>query len=205
MVRRISRKRVDPSRARHYRDVAASDARAAQRVLLLMSVRLFAPVFAALNRSGVRYVVVGGVATILQGYVRGTTDVDVVLDLTAPNVARAIEELEKTGYRPRVPVRAADFADAAVRDRWMQEKGMVVFSMYSDTNPVVVDLFVRTPVEFDELYRRSEVKPVEGGDIRVASLDDLIRLKRDAGRPQDLVDVAELEEIQKDRIGGSQL
>jgi hypothetical protein len=42
------------------------------------TVPLFAPVFDALNRSGTRYVVVGGVAAILHGYVRGTTDVDVV-------------------------------------------------------------------------------------------------------------------------------
>ncbi len=167
-----------------------------------VSVRLFAPVFSALNRSGTRYVVVGGVATIVHGYVRGTTDVDVILDLASPTVGRAIEELERIGYRPRVPVAGSDFADASTRERWAQEKGMVVFSMVSDLNPIVVDLFVRSPLDFDELYARSEIKAAEGGGVRVASLDDLIRLKRDVGRPQDLADVTELEEIRKDRSGG---
>ena len=169
-----------------------------------MSTRLFPPVFAALNRSGTRYVVVGGVATIIHGYVRGTTDVDVILDLASPNVARTIEELETLGYRPRAPVNAKDFADPSTRERWTREKDMVVFSsMFSDTNPIVVDLFVRSPMDFDDLYRRSEVKAIEGGEVRVASLDVLIRLKREVGRPQDLADVAELEQIRRDRSGGS--
>ena len=81
---------------------------------------------------------------------------------------------------------------------------MVVFSMVSDRNPIVVDLFVRSPLDFDELHARSEIKAAEGGGVRVASLDDLIRLKRDVGRPQDLANVAELEEIRKDRSGGHQ-
>jgi hypothetical protein len=159
---------------------------------------LFAPVFEALTRSGTRYVVVGGVATILHGYVRGTTDVDVVLDLAGTGAARAIEELQRIGYQPQVPVRAADFADAATRESWANDRGMVVFSMFSDANPIVVDLFVRAPMDFEELWGRSELRQLEGGSVRVACLGDLIRLKRAAGRPQDLADVAELEAVNKD-------
>ena len=159
---------------------------------------LFAPVFDALNRSGTRYVVVGGVATILHGYVRGTTDVDVVIDLDETSARRAIEELERIGYRPQAPVHAKDFADKPTRETWARERGMIVFSLYSEANPVVVDLFVRSPMDFEGLWTRSEVRALEGGPVRVASLDDLIRIKRTAARPQDLVDVTELEAIQRD-------
>jgi hypothetical protein len=161
-------------------------------------VPLFAPVFDALNRSGTRYVVVGGVATILHGYVRGTTDVDVVIDLDESSARRAIEELEKIGYRPQAPVRAKDFADKPTRETWARDRGMIVFSLYSEANPVVVDLFVRSPMDFEGLWTRSEVRALEGGPVRVASLDDLIRIKRTAARPQDLVDVTELEAIRRD-------
>lgn len=167
------------------------------------TVPLFAPVFDALNRSGTRYVVVGGVATILHGYVRGTTDVDVVIDLDGPSARRAIQELEAIGYRPQVPVRATDFADGPTRETWARDRGMIVFSLYSDANPVVVDLFVRSPMDFEGLWTRSEVRDLEGGSVRVASLDDLIRIKRDAARPQDLVDVTELEAIRRDANQGN--
>jgi predicted nucleotidyltransferase len=165
-------------------------------------VPLFAPVFDALNRSGTRYVVVGGVATILHGFVRGTTDVDVVIDLDEPSARRAIQELEAIGYRPQVPVQATDFANRPTREMWARDRGMIVFSLYSDVNPVVVDLFVRSPMNFEELWTRSEVRSLEGGEVRVASLDDLIRIKRDAARPQDLVDVTELEAIKRDATPG---
>jgi hypothetical protein len=162
------------------------------------TVPLFAPVFDALNRSGTRYVVVGGVATILHGYVRGTTDVDVVIDLDEASARRAIEELEKIGYQPQAPVHAKDFANQATRETWARDRGMIVFSLYSEKNPVVVDVFARAPIDFEGLWTRSEVRSLEGGSVRVASLDDLIRIKRSAGRPQDLVDVTELEAIRRD-------
>jgi predicted nucleotidyltransferase len=168
-----------------------------------VSSSFFAPVFAALDRSGTRYVIVGGVAGILHGYVRGTTDVDVVIDLDTARATRVLEELEAIGYRPSTPVGALEFADPAARERWINDKGMIVFSMYSSTNPVVVDLFVRSPMRFEDLYARSEVKTVNGDEVRVASLDDLISLKRAVGRPQDLVDIAELEAIRKVRSEGS--
>ena len=46
---------------------------------------LFEPVFRALNDTGARYVVVGGLATVLHGYARFTADADLVVDL-APRV-----------------------------------------------------------------------------------------------------------------------
>jgi hypothetical protein len=42
---------------------------------------LFDPIFAALEATGVRYVIVGGVAVNLHGYQRFTKDVDIVIEL----------------------------------------------------------------------------------------------------------------------------
>lgn len=160
--------------------------------------RLFKPILEALNRSGVRYIVVGGVATVLQGYIRGTTDVDVVLDLAADNLHEALQELEAIGYKPHAPVPATDFADEEKRESWIRDKHMVVFAMRTDSSPILVDIFLRSPGNFEEMWQNSEVKAIDATPVRVASRDDLIRIKREAGRPKDLLDVAELEEIRKD-------
>ena len=64
------------------------------------------------------------------------------------------------------------------------------------TNPMrVVDLLLKPEVPFEGLLARSQEAFVGETSVRLASLDDLITLKRHAGRPQDLADVAELEAI----------
>jgi len=50
---------------------------------MVLGVAIFAPVFEALNGARVRYVVVGGVAVVLHGHARLTTDLDLVVDLAA--------------------------------------------------------------------------------------------------------------------------
>src|SRR5687767_13397743 len=92
----------------------------------------FSPVFSALNRSGSRYVIVDGVAVNLHGYVRGTTDIDVVLDLEREDALRAVQSLADLGYRPMAPLQAEDFADPTKRDAWIRDKGMTVFPMYNE-------------------------------------------------------------------------
>jgi hypothetical protein len=155
----------------------------------------FSPVFEALNRAGGRYVVVGGVAVNLYGYVRGTTDIDVVIDLAPEDARRSLLALSELGYRPKVPVKAEDFADPGKRESWIREKGMVVFSLFSDRTRLTIDIFVAYPVPFDELWTRTEVVTLRDGSVRIASLEDLLAIKRSAGRPKDLLDVAELERL----------
>ena len=157
---------------------------------------LFAPVFAALNESGARYVVVGGLATVLQGYARLTADIDVVVDFEPTALRLLLDRLLAIGLRPRPPVPAQDFADPEKRASWMRDKGMRVFSLWDPSNPLrEVDLFVEHPVEFDELYLRSDQVSVAGTEVRIASIPDLIVLKRVAGRAQDIQDIEALQAI----------
>ncbi|HEX2251636.1 MAG TPA: hypothetical protein VHQ65_00040 [Thermoanaerobaculia bacterium] len=58
-------------------------------------------VLKALGRAEVRYLVVGGVAVVLHGYLRATADLDLLLALDEVNVRRAVSALEALGYRPR--------------------------------------------------------------------------------------------------------
>lgn len=161
---------------------------------------LLEPLFDALNRADVRYVVVGGVATVLHGFARLTADVDLVVDLAPTEARKAIETLVGLGLRPRPPVDPAAFADSVVRESWIRDKGMRVFSLWDPTQPMrEVDLFVEHPVEFEGLFIRAEIVPLDTTTVRVASIPDLIALKRLASRPQDLADIEALEAILQTR------
>lgn len=156
----------------------------------------FERTIAALEMAGVRYLVVGGVAVVLHGYLRTTADLDLLIDLSEPNALRTIETLTGLGLRPRLPVRAEDFADAHRRREWVETKGMTVFSMWDPAQPGFgVDLFADPPLDFDEVYARSLEAALEHTSARVVSLTDLVEMKRLAGRPRDLQDVLELESL----------
>jgi hypothetical protein len=157
----------------------------------------FTPVFAALESVGVRYVIVGGLATVLHGHPRLTADVDLVIDLEPAAASRAMEALDRLGLRPRAPVRLLDFADPERRRSWIETKGLRVFSLYDPNAPMrEVDLFVESPMDFEVLWRDAESMDLGGIQVRVASIPHLLTLKRMAGRPQDLLDIEALEEIQ---------
>ena len=157
---------------------------------------LYEPLFRALDASGIRYVVVGGVATVLHGYARLTADIDLILDLERNAAGRAMQALAALGLRPRVPVNLEDFADERIRERWIRDKGMQVFSLFDPDDPLLsVDLFAEHPVDFESLHERAETGDLNGIPVRFASIPDLIHLKRLADRPRDREDIEKLEEI----------
>lgn len=158
---------------------------------------MFGPIFDALNDAGVRYVVVGGLAVVLHGHVRFTKDLDLIIDLEPEAARRAMRALASQGFVPKVPVAAQDFADPELRETWVRERNLMVFSLHDAANPLrVVDVFARSPRPFEDLFRRSKLVAVGRSTVHVACIEDLISLKREAGRPQDLLDVEVLESIQ---------
>ena len=62
-----------------------------------------------------------------------------------------------------------------------------------------VDLFVENPISFEELWSGADLVDLDGTPARIASIPDLIRLKRIADRPQDHADIEALEQIQEGR------
>jgi hypothetical protein len=158
----------------------------------------------ALKTANVRYLIAGGLAVVAHGFVRFTADVDLVLDLDPDNLRRAIHALSSLGYRPRAPVEFERFADASERSRWVDEKGMTVFSLTSPVHRATeVDLFVAAPFDFEAVYARAarlEVAP--GLPALFVALPDLIDMKRKAGRAQDLVDIERLENLRTPPEGG---
>lgn len=159
---------------------------------------VFEPIFENLNRHQARYVVVGGLAVVLHGHARLTAGVDLVVDFTPGQLERTLTALSELGLRARAPVELLDFASPEHRTAWIREKGMRVFSLWDPNNPMrEVDLFVEPPISFDELWTRSRVVELSTVTVRIAGVDDLIAMKRLAGRPEDLSDIAALDEISR--------
>jgi len=163
----------------------------------------FEETIAALNRADVRYVVVGGLAVVLHGHPRLTVDLDLVVDLDPPEARKAVEALLGRGFVPLLPVDPRDFADPSIRARWIAEKNMRVFSFRDPDDELRrVDLFVDEPVRFEGLWERAILLPLERTTVRVASIPDLIDMKRQAGRAMDLADIEALETILEESNDG---
>ncbi len=64
---------------------------------------IFAPLFDTLNTAGIRYVVVGGLATVLHGYARLTVDIDLMVDLAPEQAEKVISTLTTLGLVPQLP------------------------------------------------------------------------------------------------------
>ncbi len=148
----------------------------------------------ALTGRGVDFVVIGGVAGVLHGSPRVTQDLDVAFATDTGNLealGNALHDLDArlAGVEEDVPFTP----DAEALRR--------VMTLTLETRYGRLDVLAApsgAPVH-SELRSRADRFDVGGFHVLVAALEDLISMKRAAGRPKDLADVAELEAI---RAGG---
>jgi hypothetical protein len=156
----------------------------------------------ALDVAQVDYVLVGGTAVILHGVPRTTADLDLVIDLSKENVSRLIAALSGIGFVARSPVSAWQLADADRRAEWIRDKGLVAFSFHRPHRPLdAIDVLLAPTVAYEDLRARCETLSTDGLPIRIASIPDLIALKRVANRQQDLSDIDALERLQEQSHG----
>ena len=149
--------------------------------------------FGALTRHRVRYVVVGGLALNLHGVERATMDVDLAVALDAANLDAAMDAFEELGLVPVAPVKIGEARDPETLRRWRRERGMVAFALRpgKGVGPTV-DCLIDPAVPFATLTENAIAKAVGELTIPIASIDDLIALKRAAGRVIDLADIEAL-------------
>ncbi len=155
----------------------------------------------SLNEAGVRYLIVGGLAVNAHGHVRYTNDLDLVIGLDPGNIRRGLDTLASLGYRPRIPVTSEQFANTELRNQWIREKGMVVLNLWCDRHrETPIDVFVHEPFDFATEFQAARHFPL-GADLTApfVTLSTLVRMKREAGRPHDLIDIAELTRIEEIR------
>ena len=162
-----------------------------------MEVRSIETIVKALNDAKVKYLIVGGVAVVAHGYERFTKDLDLVIGLERKNIIRGLRALMAAGYQMRIPVTPEQFADPALREQWRREKNMVVLQLWSDVHRrTPVDVFVYEPFDFAKELARAMRVPVFGEEsAAIVSYGTLLKLKKSAGRSQDLLDVEKLRKL----------
>jgi hypothetical protein len=162
----------------------------------------FTEIFRELAKEDVKYVIVGGIAVNLLGVPRFTADLDLVVALDEKNVLKFANCMSRLGFRPKVPVTAEMFADPKNRESWIKEKNMIVFSFWRPKRPYeVIDVFVKEPIPFDELWSERERIALENIKISVVSIRHLIKLKRQANRLQDASDIEALKKLSRELDG----
>lgn len=127
-----------------------------------MTPLIYADVFDRLEREGVRYVVIGGVAIALRGHARAILDLDIIIDPAPDEAERAVRALSLAGFVPSIAVPLS---------------ALTVLRMFDQTQREV-DVFLRYCIAFDELWAASGHVSVGESRARVASPEHLLRAEQ---------------------------
>ena len=142
----------------------------------------------ALLRRRVRFVVIGGVAAQFLGAPLVTQDLDICYSRADEDLERMVAALRDLHARPRGAPPDVPFVLDAKTLRMGDG-----FTFVTDAGALDI---LGTPAGarggYEELVRTAVEVDLEAYRIKVASIDDLIRMKRAAGRPKDLLAVEEL-------------
>ena len=146
--------------------------------------------------AGIDFVVVGGVAVVVQASPRFTRDLDICYATDAANLERLGVLLVALDAK----LRGVDEDVPFVPDvRTLRRTQMLTLATREGDLDLLVDP-AGSP-GYAALRRRADVIELAGASIRIASLEDLIEMKRAAGRPQDEADIESLE-IARSRLRG---
>ena len=123
--------------------------------------------------------IVGGVAVALNGFVRTTEDVDILIEASAENVARLLDELGNFGEGHARELSPPDFSDSEGAVRIIEDFPLDVFT-------------VMRGKRYAELVGSTKTTRIDDVEVRYLSAEALIALKSDSQRDQDRIDVSAL-------------
>jgi hypothetical protein len=142
----------------------------------------FKEFIALLNAHKVRFLVIGGYAVNYHGYPRYTKDIDFWIWLNETNLEHLLAALKDFGFGA-LGLTVADF----------EAEDNVVQLGYE---PFRIDLLVSLDgLEFEACYEHRASTDFEGVSLSFLNIDDLIKAKNNAGRPQDIADAHKLSKI----------
>ena len=149
---------------------------------------------AALADAGVDFVVIGGIAVVAQGHIRTTRDLDITYATSPANLDALGRALVALDARLRGVAEVVPFVPDG---RSLRAAELLTL----ETSLGSLDLLASPPgaPRYAELKARAESIEIDERDVLIASIEDLVAMKRAAGRPRDLDDIEALEEIRRIR------
>jgi hypothetical protein len=134
----------------------------------------------ALNNQNVEYILVGGMAVILHGYVRTTGDMDIWVNKTKDNYQKLVFAFKEF----RMPV-----FDMSEENFLSDQYDVWMFGV----SPVKIEVMTSLKgLEFKEAFESSQTHTEEKISIRFLDLQSLIKAKKASGRFKDLDDIEQL-------------
>lgn len=153
----------------------------------------FAKLLAKLAEAEVRFIVVGGVAVCLHGFVRATLDLDILVEATEANTRRLLETLASWGEGFARELDVADFVPAETGSIRIREEDFTL-----DVFTLMRARALDEELDYAKLLEDARVYPMAGGKrVIYLSADRLIALKTGTGRSKDALDIENLREIQR--------
>lgn len=137
----------------------------------------------ALRDAKIPYAVCGGIAVTAHGATRTTKDIDIAI--AREDLSRALGAVAPLGYN--IPAALMTFGAGTPRERHVQRVNKIV-----GTDHLVLDLLIAEAAYAGVLDDRIDVA-LPSGSVTFVSRETLLRMKRTAGRPIDLSDIAKLE------------
>ena len=142
----------------------------------------------ALDKAEIPYAIVGGYAVALHGAIRGTIDVDVVIQWSFKNLQDTENTFKQMGLVSLIPITAETLFH--FREEYIQNRNLIAWNFYDPSNPLnQVDIIINYDLKDEQNTKTIETSL---GSIRILSLNDLIKMKKASGRLQDLEDVKAL-------------
>ena len=144
----------------------------------------------SLEQHRVRYAIAGGYAVALHGAVRGTMDVDIVINWELPSLLKTEKALQEIHLVSRLPVSAEDVF--RFRDEYVRNRNLIAWNFHNPSDvSQQVDIIITYDLKGNSRVRRDS----EEGAIQVLGREELIGMKKESGRPQDLEDIKALEKL----------
>lgn len=141
----------------------------------------------ALKKEKINYMIVGGYAVNFHGYSRNTVDIDLVIKFTLANLKKIEKLLQQMGMVSRLPIDAVSVYK--FRDEYIKNRNLIAWNFYNENDPTdQIDILINHDVS-DFKTEKFRVGQLE---LKVISKEDLIRMKKKAGRDKDLLDIKEL-------------
>ncbi|MCF6300675.1 MAG: hypothetical protein L3J52_06115 [Proteobacteria bacterium] len=143
-----------------------------------------------LNKNNIDYALVGGHAVAIHGAVRGTMDVDLVLKWSLQTLEELESVMKSMNLLPRLPISARDVF--YFKEEYIKNRNLIAWNFYNPTEPSEqVDIIIT-----HDLSKLNFITvDYQNTPIKVISKKDLIQMKKDSGRAQDLLDIEALEKL----------